>query len=417
MTTTVFYSWQSDLPNKTNRTFIEDALKKALKEISSDSAVEEAEREEVFELDKDTEGVPGIPPIADVIFKKISETDVFVPDLTFVGKTEGGRLLPNPNVLIEYGYALSTITYSRIVPVMNTAFGDANTETLPFDMRHLRRPVTYSLREDANEEERRQAKTELVKLLSRAIRLVLECHSTESERDTCSHVTTDYTIDPSNFLQPNEPLGVIDGTRRRPEQTLVLPNNEHIFLRIIPTMYVKEIASTQKAFEMLLESQILPLSDVTSATNRGRNRYGAFVCDRDNETVLAVTQLFCNRELWGINTDVIDKKSNMEWFNIDFGIIDCAKVEAAFVQTLSNYLLFCRDILQLSLPLSFIAGATGVEGYRITLGGSRRALGRILEQHVIYKGEITDYDTVANDILRPFFDHIWEEAGVKRPAH
>jgi hypothetical protein len=27
---TVFYSWQSDLPNRTNRTFIQDALQKAI---------------------------------------------------------------------------------------------------------------------------------------------------------------------------------------------------------------------------------------------------------------------------------------------------------------------------------------------------------------------------------------------------
>jgi hypothetical protein len=33
---TVFYSWQSDLPNKTNRGFIKDALEGACKELSAD---------------------------------------------------------------------------------------------------------------------------------------------------------------------------------------------------------------------------------------------------------------------------------------------------------------------------------------------------------------------------------------------
>ena len=97
MTTTIFYSWQSDLPNKTNRTFIEDALEKALRKISSDSDVEEAERDEPPELDKDTKDVPGTPPIVDVIFEKISKAAVFVPDLSFVGRTDDdARLLPNP---------------------------------------------------------------------------------------------------------------------------------------------------------------------------------------------------------------------------------------------------------------------------------------------------------------------------------
>ena len=36
MKVSIFYSWQSDLPSKTNRSFIEDAIKKALKSINKD---------------------------------------------------------------------------------------------------------------------------------------------------------------------------------------------------------------------------------------------------------------------------------------------------------------------------------------------------------------------------------------------
>lgn len=142
MAKTVFYSWQSDCPNSTNRTFIEDALEKAIKEVSSDIEVLKAERDGPLELDKDTQGVPGIPPITDVIFQKISGAAVFVPDLTLVGKTEKNRLIPNPNVLIEYGWALCALGHSRMVPIMNTAFGKATAENLPFNMRHLRCPIT-----------------------------------------------------------------------------------------------------------------------------------------------------------------------------------------------------------------------------------------------------------------------------------
>lgn len=40
MKRTVFYSWQSDLPNATNRSFIENALREAAKEISQEIKVE-----------------------------------------------------------------------------------------------------------------------------------------------------------------------------------------------------------------------------------------------------------------------------------------------------------------------------------------------------------------------------------------
>src|SRR5208337_1262194 len=117
MAITIFYSWQSDLANKLNRTFIEKALEKAIKRIGKDMEIQEALRDEGMQLDKDTKGVPGTPPIFEVILNKISKCGVFVPDITFVGKSYGGRLLPNPNVLLEYGWALRELSYSRIISV------------------------------------------------------------------------------------------------------------------------------------------------------------------------------------------------------------------------------------------------------------------------------------------------------------
>jgi hypothetical protein len=43
--------------------------------------------------------VPGTPPITDTILKKIQNCDIFVPDVTFVASTAGGKLVPNPNVM------------------------------------------------------------------------------------------------------------------------------------------------------------------------------------------------------------------------------------------------------------------------------------------------------------------------------
>jgi len=84
---TVFYSWQSDVPSKFNRTFIEKALTKALKRLRSDATLEPALRDTEIRLDKDTQGVAGSPPIAETILKKIEECAVFVADLSFVGES------------------------------------------------------------------------------------------------------------------------------------------------------------------------------------------------------------------------------------------------------------------------------------------------------------------------------------------
>jgi hypothetical protein len=117
-----------------NRNFIEDALEKAIKKLHETLTVEEALRDEKLALDKDTKGVPGTPPIVDTIFEKISKCGIFPPDITFVGKTEAGWLIPNPNVLIEYGWALREVGHSRLIPVMNTFYGEPSAETLPFTL-------------------------------------------------------------------------------------------------------------------------------------------------------------------------------------------------------------------------------------------------------------------------------------------
>lgn len=130
----VFYSWQSDLPNGTNRTLIENALKEAAKAIENDDS---ADIEPV--IDRDTQGVAGAPNIATAIFQKIDKADIFVADVSIIGNA-GKRFLPNPNVLIELGYAFKSLGHERIILVFNTAFGEV--EKLPFDLR-MHRTLTY----------------------------------------------------------------------------------------------------------------------------------------------------------------------------------------------------------------------------------------------------------------------------------
>ena len=58
----IFYSWQSDLPNNTNRGFILQALENAAKHIRSDESIDV---EPV--VDRDTLDVPGSPNIVAIL--------------------------------------------------------------------------------------------------------------------------------------------------------------------------------------------------------------------------------------------------------------------------------------------------------------------------------------------------------------
>jgi len=168
----IFWSWQSDTPQDEGRYFVRDVIAKLADEFNYAVEAEEAERpegeaqvgqaaaEDRVEIDHDTRGVGGSPPIADTILKKIRKAAVFVADVTPIVTTKGGKRVPNPNVMIELGYAMEVLGHERIVLVMNTAEGAA-LKHLPFDLRHWRAPVTYKLRKGATDEQRDAADQQL----------------------------------------------------------------------------------------------------------------------------------------------------------------------------------------------------------------------------------------------------------------
>lgn len=171
MAATVFFSWQADTPNSVGRNFVRKALKDACARIADDATVDEAHRD--LEVDSDTQGVAGQPPIVETILKKIEASRVFVADMTFVAQRPDGGSSPNPNVLIEYGYALRALTHQRIICVMNTAYGKPSVEALPFDLRHVRWPRCYELDEAATPEVRAEQRKALTTILTSDLRACL----------------------------------------------------------------------------------------------------------------------------------------------------------------------------------------------------------------------------------------------------
>ena len=123
---TAFYSWQSDLPKDVinlHRKAVEEAIAKFNKTAVEPVKFDEATRDET-----------GSPDISNLIFNKISSCDIFIADVSTINHLSlETRKLPNPNVCIELGYAVSKIGWERIILIFNEAFGDFKTE-LPFDM-------------------------------------------------------------------------------------------------------------------------------------------------------------------------------------------------------------------------------------------------------------------------------------------
>ena len=141
---TVFYSWQSDLPE--TRGVIQWALNKAIKNLNRD-----LELDEPLRVDQDTEGVAGWPDITSALFDKIDQCGIFVADITPINAPNSDfRITPNPNVLLELGYALGTgFGRTRIICVINTHYlPNGDLRELPFDLRGSR-PVQFTLQDPA----------------------------------------------------------------------------------------------------------------------------------------------------------------------------------------------------------------------------------------------------------------------------
>lgn len=125
----IFYSWQSDLDPKITSGVIRGEIRTAINNIEDSN--------HIYKLDESTQNLPGSPNIPLSILSKIQSSDIFICDVTIINhEIETGRKVPNPNVLIELGYAISCLGWPRIIMVFNESLGKV--EDLPFDIDRYR---------------------------------------------------------------------------------------------------------------------------------------------------------------------------------------------------------------------------------------------------------------------------------------
>lgn len=154
----IFYSWQSDLPRTRNFDFILDCIQEAVSAVSVDGI------QLIPCLDRDTQNEPGAPDIAETILRKIENSDMVLCDVSIIAGAGTPKACPNPNVMLELGYAARHVGWERVTNVFNLAYGKI--EELPFDLRK-RRVLKYSLQPE-------ETKTTAKKALVEALRLQIE---------------------------------------------------------------------------------------------------------------------------------------------------------------------------------------------------------------------------------------------------
>jgi hypothetical protein len=419
MNTSIFFSWQSDTPTKIGRNFLRKALEEACEEIVAESSISEALRDELV-VDSDTQGEAGQPPIADTIFKKIDAAAVFVADVTFTAKRVDGRPTPNPNVLIEYGWALKSLGHSRVISIMNDAYGEPSAATLPFDLAHVRWPTRFQLQEDASDQERAEARRKLVTSLKKAIGASLTTIPPPPAQQAPIFPRATPKDGPARFRNTSEELGYDEGFGDRSPYKVFLKPGPAMWLRVMPSSPPGRIWTPRALKETAVPGNALNLRPFLNASSyswlRADDGWGVF--DVPNEIdeqqkrkeASSMVFVFSTGEIWSIDTASLARHS--QW--IPF-------VESNFNERCSQYAHFLKG-LGVPPPYVWIAGITGIKGRRLTVppepgftnigSNGPLCLSDTIQAEGTYKNGVTPAEA-----LRHFYTEIFERCGMERPSH
>ncbi len=417
MAKTIFHSWQADTPTKVGRNFLNEVLEEVCRSIASDTNVDEAIRD--VDLDSDTKGVAGQPPIVDTIFKKIDNSSVFIADMTFVGTRLDGRASPNPNVLIEYGWALKGMGHQRTISVMNIAYGKPTRETLPFDLSHLRWPIQYDLPENATAEVKAKEKKKLITVFNEAIRLSLATISSEPVVAQPEFSAAEAKDGNARFRSKGEALGFYDGFQDDANKEIFLSDGSTMWLRIMPLVPLEKPLIVHELKEYVIKnlSNLMPIINGAGGYSWLRAEDGIGVYrgggsenkEQKSIHVDSIAFAFETGEIWSIDTAYLTYMKD----SIPF-------LEGYFVESFKKYKLFLQG-LGINAPYKWIAGVTGVKGrhlqYPIQSGYGRVGDGPICATDTIQvEGKFEDKQSVEESLL-PFFKKIFEKCGLARPEY
>ena len=413
----LFYAWQSDHPNNINRGFIEKAAKDALKKISLPPEVYSAPR-----LEQDTRGVPGTPDIANTIFAKIQTSDVFLADVTLVNTLPEGfdetevRPTPNPNVLVELGYALASRGSQRVILVMNQYFGSF--EKLPFDLRHKKRPIWYTLGPDAPAKEKRSAREQLCKDLQKAIDLIIDSSSNDME-----------TNGPKMDLPWAKWVRSSFHERLRAGEVEGIDTSEGILaIAVIPGQKPKKRID-MASVEPFLWQRLSPISAGGWDRRRGPRYFGTVARELPQRTPVDVTEFTDESILLAANRWLVRERGLADQLGDRFGEgtwgIYPARIERASIKALTTYLNMLQD---LPVPLPWLIsvallylGPTVAQSMDIRLHGSgdivfndNNIVPDLVE--VTTKEQFSDESQVAR-LLRPALNYMWRAFGFAKSPY
>lgn len=385
----LFYSWQSDRPSELGRHFIAKALELAAEAVSSEIGV-------TIEIDSDTKGEPGTPPITDTILRKIRESDAFAGDMSFVARTDNDKLIPNPNVMGEYGYALSQKGSRRILLMMNKAYGPPH--DLPFDLSNLRHPLLYEAAPGISDGQRRAERTRFAKSLEEPLKLLVNAAREEKAQEEGTS--------PIAAERAREMIATLMMTSGNGSQPAVV-SNPKVFLYFAPFAafagHPLDIRAARRALATVVPTHLGAAGDGVDENEWWIHGSKFRIPDLPNPETIWYARL--------IRPGIFEIALNLarKIGNDPRALLKGYQAEAAIVDMLDKCAAASGELGMRGRGIVSSVLMVGDE-IEVTMG---RSNGRLSKPFVkLGETEVPDVDKPVGDHLRSIFDNLWLAAGI-----
>ena len=420
----IFWSWQSDRDERTNKYFVRDALKDAIKalKISAESIVEPSEREplDALHLDHDRKGVPGHPDLAATIFEKIRNAAVVVADVTPVlsikrvdedGKSYKKGVM-NSNVAIELGYAMGVLDQLKFLMVVNKHYCRDLDEHLPFDLQHKSRPITFDLEEGADSAKIKDERKKLANTLERALKDYVSQEVTISAPE---FTPVELDNETGLFFSKGAELAKSKGQQRGAERSFTFYTESYCSLRLFPCAAQSQ-SFRRDDLRLGLQKSTLPvLANSSYLPEIVTNSFGAVRYTFDNEAAVAkrlgaFVQVLRNGELWSVTNAMHTTPSSIgACFQFKWWVqsILCA---------LPDYAEFMEEKLSFSGPYIIEFQSVGLQDRKLHWPKLREK--EFTTNIAKWRGEAMDLkkDSMVKQVCRNIIDEVFDAAGLSVPS-
>jgi hypothetical protein len=239
----------------------------------------------------------------------------------------------------------------------------------------------------------------------------------------------------SVYFQPAAITGVSDffrgGDGLIPESTfgegplkIELPANPPACVRLYPAKRVAPIKSALAARDLAAQGDLRPMGLDLGGRDWSRNAMGAIAYAGPVDTNLPgggkrpgqlrnFTQLFLSGELCGADFGVVGRiRGHGEQGEIKRTLLYTQRFELSCALALRDFLRFSRAMLEQPAPVHVEASLRGILGAGLDFGRGPR--GNALAPDVVWRKDLDSHDCDPCQVLRPFFEEVWENFGIRR---